>query len=211
MRNLRNRFMLLGAVCLVLVLGGCSWLTPDLPPKAVLTATPEHGTAPLVVQLSGTSSQDDAGILTYSWEFPGMEPASIHEIQTTRSFLLSGEYTVRLTVTDSAGQSDVAETIIQVDNTPPVASCRFSNDAPIPQESILFDASASFDSDGQLVDFIWDFGDGTTQRGTRVSHSYDQLGLYEVLLTVVDNSGGSSTITHTMTVHTSCSGGGCCG
>jgi PKD repeat protein len=156
-------------------------------------------------------SEDDAGVLTYSWEFQDQDPAHVSGIQTTRSYRLAGEYTVQLTVTDSAGQSDVTEAAIQVVNTPPIASCRFSNDAPIPRESVLFDASASFDRDGQLVDFIWDFGDGITQRGTRVSHSYEELGLYQVLLTVVDNSGASSTISHTMTVHTLSSGGGCGG
>jgi len=203
--------LLLIGCCLATILSGCSWLTPDRAPTAVISATPAAGKAPLVVRLSGSLSQDDAGILEYSWEFPDQDPDQMVGIQTEKSFSLSGDYIVRLTVTDSAGQSDVAEAIIQVENTPPIASCRFSNDAPIPGESVLFDASSSFDSDGQLIDFIWDFGDGTTQRGTRVSHIYDELGLYEVRLTVVDNAGAPSTISHTMTVHTPSISGGCGG
>ena len=211
MKGSRCCCLLLAGCCLAAILSGCSWLTPDRAPIAVISATPAAGKAPLVVQLSGSLSQDDAGILEYSWEFPGQDPDQTDGIQTERSFQLSGDYIVRLTVTDSAGQSNVAEAIIQVENTAPIASCRFSNDAPIPGESVLFDASSSFDSDGQLVDFIWDFGDGTTQRGTRVSHVYDDLGLYEVRLTVVDNAGDLSTISHTMTVHTPSIGGGCGG
>ena len=203
--------LLLIGCCLAAILSGCSWLTPDRAPIAVISATPAAGKAPLVVHLSGSLSQDDVGVLEYSWEFPDQDPDQMTGIQTEKSFALSGDYLVRLTVTDSAGQSDVAEAIIQVENTPPIASCRFSNDAPIPGESVLFDASSSFDSDGQLIDFIWDFGDGTTQRGTRVSHIYDELGLYEVRLTVVDNAGDLSTISHTMTVHTPSIGGGCGG
>jgi PKD repeat protein len=211
MKGSRYHCLLLGACCLVVALNGCSWLTPDATPIAVISATPAAGKAPLVVQLSGSLSEDDAGILAYSWEFPDQDLDRIDGVQTEQRFPLSGNYMVRLTVTDSAGQSAVAEAIIQVENTAPIASCRFSNDAPIPGENILFDASSSFDPDGHLVDFIWDFGDGTTQRGTRLSHSYNQLGLYEVRLTVVDNAGDFSTISHTMTVHTQSVSGGCGG
>ena len=207
----RNHYLLLGACCLIIALNGCSWLIPDEPPIAIISASPTAGKAPLDVQLSGALSEDDAGILTYSWEFPNQEVDRMDGIQAEKSYSRSGDYTVRLTVTDSAGQSAVVEAIIQVVNTPPIANCRFSNDAPIPGESILFDASSSFDPDGELVDFIWDFGEGTTQRGTRLSHSYDQLGLYEVTLIVVDNAGASSTISHTMTVHTQSVSGGCGG
>lgn len=211
MKWTRYPYRLLGACCLVVALNGCTWVTPDEAPIAVISATPAKGKAPLIVRLSGSRSEDDAGILAYSWEFPGQSPGHVDGIQTQRSFPLSGDYIVRLTVTDSAGQSAVAETIIQVENTAPIASCRFSNDAPIPRESVLFDASSSFDPDGHLVDFIWDFGDGTTQRGTRLSHSYEQLGLYEVRLTVVDNAGDFSTVSHTMNVHPPSTGGGCGG
>ena len=207
----RYHCLLLGACWLAAGLNGCSWLTPDEVPIAVISAMPAAGKAPLIVQLSGALSEDDAGLLTYSWEFPDQEAARVDGIQTVQSYSLSGDYIVRLTVTDSIGQSAVAEAIIQVVNTAPIASCRFSNDAPIPGESILFDASSSLDPDGQIVDFIWDFGDGTSQRGTRLSHSYDQLGLYEVELTVVDNGGEASTISHTMTVHTQSVSGGCGG
>ena len=212
MRCPRIRCLSLCACCLlVILLGGCQWLNSDHEPTAVISATPASGTAPLVVTLSGSLSADDAEILEYAWEFPDQESDPVHGIQTKQSYQQSGDYVVRLTVLDSTGQSDTAEVIIHVENTSPVASCRFSNDAPVRRESVLFDASASYDSDGQLVDFIWDFGDGSTRRGTRVSHTYEEIGLYTVWLTVVDNAGAVGTISHTMTVHEGSSGGGCGG
>ena len=211
MKCSQTRCLLLGACCLVFILGGCSWLAPDRVPTALISATPASGTAPLVVRLSGSLSVDDAAILEYSWEFPGQDVEPIQGIEAEQSYQQSGEYIVRLTVTDSSGQSDMDEFIIQVENTAPIASCRFSNDAPVLRESVLFDASASLDMDGQLVDFIWDFGDGSTRRGTRASHVYEEIGLYTVLLTVVDNLGATDTISHTMTVHEGSTGGGCGG
>ncbi|MFC2106193.1 PKD domain-containing protein [Candidatus Bipolaricaulota bacterium] len=211
MKGLRIRCLFLWACCLAFSLGGCSWLIPDLEPTAMISATPTSGRAPLAVRLSGSLSDDDAAILDYTWEFPDQDVAAVHGVQTERNYQQSGEYTVRLTVLDSAGQSDTAELVIKVENTAPIASCRFSNDAPVRRESVLFDASASYDSDGRLVDFIWDFGDGSTRRGTRVSHVYEEIGLYVVRLTVVDNAGAVGTISHTMTVHEATTGGGCGG
>ncbi len=211
MKRSRIRCLFLGACCLVFVLSGCQWLIPDRAPTAVISATPASGKAPLIVRLSGSLSGDDALILEYSWEFPDQDVEPVQGIETERSYQQSGDYVVRLTVRDSSGQSDMDEFIIRVENTAPIASCRFSNDAPVRGESVLFDASASIDMDGQLIDFIWDFGDGSTRRGTRVSHIYDQLGLYVVRLTVVDNAGAIATISHTMTVHEGFSGGGCGG
>jgi PKD repeat protein len=211
MRCYRVSCLLIVACCAALAGGGCTALIADSVPVAVITAAPLHGTAPLVVHLSAAASRDDAAIADYTWTFPDEDapPCSGREIE--RDYDRSGTYIVRLTVTDSGGQSATTETVITVDNTAPIASCRFSNDAPIPEESVLFDASASYDPDGELVDFIWDFGDETVQRGTRVSHTYDAIGVYTVQLTIVDNGGAAATVSHTMTVHEASSGGGCSG
>lgn len=58
-----------------------------------------------------------------------------------------------------------------------------------------FDASASTDGDGSLVDYTWDFGDGSTGSGVTVSHTYGSAGSKSVQLTVVDNSGGNASVT----------------
>ncbi len=54
-------------------------------------------------------------------------------------------------------------------------------------ELVKFDATASFDIDGQIIAFIWDFGDGNNSGGELNSHSYSQPGEYGVILTVRDN------------------------
>jgi len=60
-------------------------------------------------------------------------------------------------------------------------------------EEIVFDASASFDSDGPINLYQWDFGDGATATGKIVSHNYSQRNLYPVLLTVTDEKGKNNT------------------
>jgi len=58
---------------------------------------------------------------------------------------------------------------------------------------VTFDASSSFDLDGRISSYFWEFGDGTTGSGKIVTHAYYQEGTYQVVLQVTDNQGHSST------------------
>ena len=61
-------------------------------------------------------------------------------------------------------------------------------------EGITFDSSQSFDVEGGIASYHWDFGDGETDTGVIVTHSYSQRGLYTVTLTVTDETGNQGTI-----------------
>jgi PKD repeat protein len=52
-----------------------------------------------------------------------------------------------------------------------------------------FDASASTAVNGTIVDWAWDFGDGTTGSGAMVPHTYDTPGDYFASVTVTDSNG----------------------
>ena len=54
---------------------------------------------------------------------------------------------------------------------------------------ILFNASASYDPDGDNLTYSWSFGDDTTDTGRHVHHAYLQEGTYCVALTVHDPLG----------------------
>ncbi len=65
---------------------------------------------------------------------------------------------------------------------PPVAEFSFTQ---VPDSlTVDFDGSASYDPDGTIIDWAWDFGDGTTGSGVTVSHTYSAAGSYNVTLTV---------------------------
>lgn len=65
-----------------------------------------------------------------------------------------------------------------------------------------FDASASHDSDGSIVSYSWDFGDGTTGAGVSPTHAYDpsRTGGQLVKLTVTDNGGAQAHYTKSVTL-----------
>lgn len=56
-------------------------------------------------------------------------------------------------------------------------------------ESMHFDASASFDLEGPVVSYAWNFNDGATGTGSVIDHTYTTDGIYTVTITVVDNDG----------------------
>ncbi len=56
------------------------------------------------------------------------------------------------------------------------------------RDNITFDASGSFDPDGKIVSYVWDFGEGNYGGTLKISHSYQQEGIYTVILTVIDNN-----------------------
>lgn len=63
-------------------------------------------------------------------------------------------------------------------------------------ETFQLDASASTDADGTIVTYEWNIG----LSGVSPTHSFSQAGVYEIILTVTDNDGATSTDTMTVTV-----------
>jgi len=64
--------------------------------------------------------------------------------------------------------------------------------APVGSE-FLFNGSGSYDPDGQVVSFEWDFGDGSTSTEAQVAHNYTEPGVYNVVLTVTDDDAATGT------------------
>ena len=85
-------------------------------------------------------------------------------------------------------------------NGAPTASFIFSPSAPLTQAPITFDGSSSFDLDGSIVSYVWNFGDGSTGSGSVVQHQYSIGSTYSVSLTVTDDRGMTGTKSQTVTV-----------
>ena len=77
--------------------------------------------------------------------------------------------------------------------TKPVASFTYYPETPRVNQIITFNASSSYDPDGMIVSYRWEFGDGSVGYGMTVTHAYSQPGTYMVNLTVTDNDELSST------------------
>ncbi|MCK4758009.1 MAG: PD40 domain-containing protein [Thermoplasmata archaeon] len=63
-----------------------------------------------------------------------------------------------------------------------------------------FDGFSSYDIDGEIISFDWNFGDNTTGTGEVVDHTYLEVGTYTVALTVTDNEGAIAMTTREVVV-----------
>ncbi len=85
-------------------------------------------------------------------------------------------------------------------NVPPVADAGNSYNGTV-GDSISFDGSGSYDPDGTIVNYTWDFGDDETGSGRVSSHSYAKSGRYMVTLTVTDDDGSTAVDETTAIIH----------
>ena len=74
-------------------------------------------------------------------------------------------------------------------NQPPTASFLYTPSHPATYDSVTFNASGSYDPDGYIASYEWDFGDGnvTTATYPAITHTYANYGDFEVTLNVTDN------------------------
>ncbi len=164
-------------------------------PTAEFTATPVIGLAPLVVSFDGSAASDpDGTIASWSWNFGDGTTGS--GMTTMHTYNAPGVYTATLTVQDNDGNKNLvtfrSPITAQSTNTAPTALFSVSgvaNSAPL---MLRFDGSLSFDPDGLIVAYAWDFGDGTTGAGEIITHTYAAFGTYTSTLTITDNDGASS-------------------
>jgi PKD repeat protein/lysophospholipase L1-like esterase len=117
-----------------------------------------------------------------------------HEVGPTfESYHLSaseaGTWTVRLFGAQVAPQGE--PTRLSVWHVPPVnqrPSANFTLSAD--GRTVTVDAGSSSDADGTIVEYLWEFGDGTTATGPTATHTYAKAGRYLTTLAVRDNADG---------------------
>jgi PKD repeat protein len=87
------------------------------------------------------------------------------------------------------GMTTSAESCIISTNQMPVLAVSHSPALPWTGLNVTFDTSGSYDPDGEIAAFVWNFGDYSSSNGSSVTHSYKYAGNYTVTLTVVDDKG----------------------
>ncbi|MFH1234469.1 MAG: PKD domain-containing protein [Candidatus Diapherotrites archaeon] len=170
-------------------------------PVAIMDANVYHGKTQFEVEFSASKSFDpDGSVVFYNWNFGDGSPAEegINKKTAKHLFSSAGDFVVSVTVKDDDGAASTDSALIQSyssapENLTPVAI--FTPSAFFGAKPLLaaFDASPSFDPDGALASYAWDFGDGGTASGKIVSHSFSGAGEFNVTLTVKDGKGAAGT------------------
>jgi PKD repeat protein len=176
------------------------WPADTLPTAAFVASATSAGGAHLprpiragdLIELDASESSDrDGDIAEYAWD---LESDGVFDVTTAEPTvqvpaLPAGSYPVTLRVTDDTGRSDAVMHILLVDRAEaPRAAYALNPPTPAVGDPIYF-ADQSFDSDGEIVSWTWDFGDGHTSRLANPTHRYESEGTYTVTLTVLDDDG----------------------
>jgi PKD repeat protein len=150
------------------------------PPIANFTYT----TYGLKVDFNGSLSDDPDGYITnYTWYFGDGEIG--YEKLVQHVYDHAGDYGVSLTVTDNGSKTNTTTKTITVENATPIVDFDFSVDG----KKVKF-TSLSYDIDGIIASYYWEFGDGENSTEANPEHTYpEEWTTYTVTLNVTDNMG----------------------
>jgi PKD repeat protein len=132
-----------------------------------------------------------------------------HLISPSGEQVPSGKFNVFVSINGRV-ISEPAEFEIISTNLPPVADAGPNQTAVVGGFALTlltFNGSGSYDPDGTIVSYFWDFGDGTNNSGEIVIHVYDTPGDYIAILTVTDDDGATDTDYAVVTVSKASVGG----
>lgn len=124
-------------------------------------------------------------LVSWLWSF---DDGTSNTSNKTTHILSDGSHSIRLTVTDSSGQSNFTVLQFSVSNSHPVAS--FLNTTAIEGALIYFNSTSTCSPFDQIDTINWSFGDeGPNATGTHVTHVYNRSGYFALTITVTDSDG----------------------
>ena len=178
------------------------------PPTAVVAPDymePIEGT---LVTLDGAASMDpDDGIASHLWTQVEGDPVSLSDptsAVTTFTAPKTDQHgknlKFKLTVKDFGGLQDTADSSIYVmqnelPNNPPSAVFNV-----VISKKVASFTDDSSDTDGAIVSWFWNFGDGKISTEQNPKHRYVKFGNYSVTLTVTDDDGANSSTLKNITI-----------
>ena len=181
---------------------------PSSRPELAIATTPHPpvGEYPFTVEFRAIHAGGTG--VEYLWDFgdglTGTGPIVTH------TYGRKGTFPVYLTAVGPGGPLQ-AHTEVQVQSKAPLAWFTVTPAmGAVVRSPVTFDGSPSSDPDGTVVDYVWDFGDGTgaSSSNPTLTHTYERAGSYTVTLVVRDADGDASRpATREVVILGSCCGG----
>jgi PKD repeat protein len=195
------RFIALLVIVVILIAGistvSLSDETIDFSLNVKAFASAVSGVAPLNVSFSCEYVVLGGEISKIIWDFDDGNRSSQQSVDHV--FERTGQYCVILTiwVEDMFVRDMINITVFEL--YPPIAAIDAGDTCGKPPFTVLF-TSSSYDLDGRIVNYTWDFGDGAKTTTQDAQHTYDTPGEYYVRLTVIDDDDQQGTASIQITV-----------
>lgn len=165
-------------------------------PVADFSWAPAFITSLQNVDFSSDCTDQDGQVVSWSWDFGDGTTGSGSSV--VHRFTKIGTYQVQLTATDDDGATNIMRKSLVVNNARPTAA--FESVLEVMSMVEVQFKDRSFDPDGTIKAWDWDFGDGVRSTASSPSHAFAGPGTYNVTLTVRDNLGSVGTATKVVTV-----------
>jgi PKD repeat protein len=165
----------------------------EVAPIAAFNAAPTSGINPLTVSFTNSSLGNN---LTYLWDFKNDGTATSTQTNPTYTYTQNGNYTVKLTATNSAGSNTVTRSNYITVSAVPIPAANFTSN--VVSGTVPLTVNFTDTSTNSPTSWLWDFkNDGTATSTVRnPSYTYTQSGTYTVKLTAT-NQYGSNTVVKT--------------
>lgn len=161
------------------------------------TVADNDGCAPFIATFTYTEGANPTNL---SWNFGNStllngDPAfNSGLLNPTISYLNSGSYTVTLIVTNDDGTNTYTSTNFITVFEDPSSNLESNINEGCGAFPVIF-TDLSTEGDGAITQWNWDFGDGGYSDSQNPTHTYDDVGIYDVSLSVTDNNGCNSVFT----------------
>lgn len=159
-------------------------------PVANFTAPVTSGCAPLTVSFTDQSTGSPK---FWNWDFGNGNLSTLQNPVIVYSN--PGVYSVTLVVRNATGADGITKTGYIVVNPSPTASFDADKKIACAPADIHF-TDFSRPNAGSIVQWQWNFGDGSTSTVQNPSHQYTNTGFYDVTLTVTSSTGCKGTISN---------------
>jgi PKD repeat protein len=191
--NATPRFVTIHLVPTGVVGPPASLFVPDFAQQGTTTVgTPAVFTA----TFSGTDPK--AQVVSFGWNFGDGSTGS--GVTAAHTYNNIGTYLVTLTLVDSLGRSSsVSKSVTVGQGLVPTALIAPPSPSPfVVGQAINFNGAGSTAEPGhKIVDYSWNFGDGSFGSGSVAQHTYTTPGVYTVTLIVTDDVGRKSILATT--------------
>ncbi len=141
---------------------------------------------PITFTATGTNA---ANVASFNWDFG--DGNSGNGMTLTHSYTQSGNYNIRLIVTDILGCNDTLIKNLFVRVNGPAAAFTPGASATCLLSAVTFTDNSTNDGQHPITTWIWNYGDGVSDTLTAppFQHTYASPGSYTVSLKVIDNLG----------------------
>ncbi len=165
-------------------------LTPGTKPTAQFTASTGGG---LAMTFDATGSTAPGGVAEYVWQFNDSFGAQTVEQTTpmiTHTFPAAGAYSIGLTIYAQNGLSTGMGAVVTTGRNGFTRGFTVQPTNPVQHQTVTFRALRNV-SKQPVINYLWEFGDGSTGSGATPQHKYARAGAYTVSLVMFSGTGSA--------------------